>query len=226
MTQPISNATSVPTTQSTSSGKTSVSKDEFLKLLTMQLKQQNPLKPYDNQEFAAQLAQFSQLEQLSDIRSLMEEQVKGNIALTNTMSNSALPGMLGKTAKAYGNKISFDGTKPASIGFSSAYPAKDGKILIRDSSGAVIKTIELTGVNLKNGEHNLSWDGKDSKGNTVTAGDFTFEVKMNDVKGTPIVAQPYTFGVISAVRFKPEGTMLVINGMEVPLENVTDLSIN
>ncbi|MFP4368862.1 MAG: flagellar hook assembly protein FlgD, partial [Candidatus Kapaibacterium sp.] len=46
-------------------------KDEFLKLLTYQLKAQNPLKPYDNQEFASQLAQFSQLEQLTDIRGLL-----------------------------------------------------------------------------------------------------------------------------------------------------------
>ena len=75
-------------------------KDQFLKLLTFQLKSQNPMKPYDNQEFAAQLAQFTQLEQLSDIKSLIEEQNKSNNLLSRTMSNSALPGMLGKVAKA------------------------------------------------------------------------------------------------------------------------------
>ena len=44
-------------------------KDEFLKLLTVQLGNQDPMNPVDQKKFAAELAQFSQLEQLAAMNS-------------------------------------------------------------------------------------------------------------------------------------------------------------
>jgi flagellar basal-body rod modification protein FlgD len=49
-----------------------VKKDDFLKLLVAQIKNQNPLNPADGVQFLSQLAQFSQLEQLIDIRTNLE----------------------------------------------------------------------------------------------------------------------------------------------------------
>ncbi len=70
-----------PAASSVSKNEAQEQKDQFLKLLTFQLRAQNPLKPYDNQEFATQLAQFSQLEQLSDIKGLLEKQAEVKLAL-------------------------------------------------------------------------------------------------------------------------------------------------
>ena len=60
-------------------------RDTFLKLLVAQLKNQNPLNPTDSTQFVSQLAQFSQLEQstqmerdLSAIRKLLEGQSAAN----------------------------------------------------------------------------------------------------------------------------------------------------
>ena len=50
-----------------------VDKDDFLKLLVAQIKNQNPLNPADGVEFLTQLAQFSQLEQLINIRTGVED---------------------------------------------------------------------------------------------------------------------------------------------------------
>ena len=49
-----------------------VGKDDFLKLLVAQIKNQNPLNPADGVEFLTQLAQFTSLEQLIGIRTLLE----------------------------------------------------------------------------------------------------------------------------------------------------------
>ena len=47
--------------------------DAFLKLLTTQLANQDPLEPQDNGEFLAQLAQFSSLEKLTSIETSIKE---------------------------------------------------------------------------------------------------------------------------------------------------------
>lgn len=50
-------------------------KDEFLKLLVAQMEHQDPLKPMENSEMIAQTAQFSQVEQLTKVVSLLERMV-------------------------------------------------------------------------------------------------------------------------------------------------------
>lgn len=227
MTQSISSTQGTGSTQTTSLTKTASSalgKDEFLKLLTYQLKAQNPLKPYDNQEFASQLAQFSQLEQLSDIRSLLEESATNNTLLTQTMANSALPGMLGKSAKAMTDTVNYNGTDNVQLGFTSPYSVASGKLVITDANGALVNTIELNGKDLSKGDHSITWDGKNLNGDSVTSGDYKFNVQLDEANGSSFNADTYTRGKIDAVRFKSEGTLLVINGMEIPLNKVADIT--
>lgn len=201
-----------------------VGKDEFLKLLTFQLREQNPLNPYSNQEFAAQLAQFSQLEQMMDIRSLMEEQVSANRILSETISNTALPGMLGKYAKAYSSKIEFNGDDAVKLGYNLPLNAARGELIIRDEYGNIVRNLELSGLQLRSGEHKLEWDGQTNNGDIAEPGTYSFEVNGYDSKGNRQSADNFAYGKIEAVRFKSDGTYLVVGGMEVALNAITDIT--
>ncbi|MCM8756820.1 MAG: hypothetical protein NC817_02140, partial [Candidatus Omnitrophica bacterium] len=53
-------------------GKESLGKEDFLQLLILQLKMQNPLEPVKNEDFIAQLAQFNSLEELINLNRTME----------------------------------------------------------------------------------------------------------------------------------------------------------
>jgi len=74
----------------------SINYDDFLQLLVMQLKYQDPLNPMDNQAFLAQNAQFSTVEQLMAIRSSMETQKASN----ETSNELYATNMIGKLVAA------------------------------------------------------------------------------------------------------------------------------
>lgn len=59
----------------TTDGPKAMGQDDFLRLLVTQLQHQDPLNPIENQDFIAQTAQFTQLEQLTKIVNLMERSV-------------------------------------------------------------------------------------------------------------------------------------------------------
>ena len=63
------------------------SKTQFLQLLVAQLKGQNPLDPKDGAEFVTQLAQFSSLEELINIRTSVDALLKAQSTSATSSSN-------------------------------------------------------------------------------------------------------------------------------------------
>jgi flagellar basal-body rod modification protein FlgD len=59
-------------------------KDDFLKILITQLTHQNPLEPMEDKEFIAQMAQFSSLEQMTNVAASMES--LANFSMINAVS--------------------------------------------------------------------------------------------------------------------------------------------
>lgn len=217
--------TQTSTTQQTQAKDIStVGKDDFLKLLTYQLRSQNPLQPADNQEFAAQLAQFSQLEQLTNIKSLLEDQANLNLMIAESLTNTAIPGMLGKNASFATNEIQYNGEDKNELGFNLPYQMQSGVVNIYDENGNIVRTIELSGDSLNKGNHIIQWDGENDEGSKVAIGKYTFDVIMSDGNGASFSGDKFTSGKITAVRFKADGTYVVINNQEVSLSKIIEIS--
>jgi len=70
-------------------------KDDFLILLTHQLKNQDPLNPMDGAEFTAELARFSSLEQLYN----MNDNLKGLLDYQSSLNNGISAGIIGKNIR-------------------------------------------------------------------------------------------------------------------------------
>ncbi|GAB5466594.1 MAG: flagellar hook capping FlgD N-terminal domain-containing protein [Candidatus Kapaibacteriales bacterium] len=212
-------------TATTSKSAAQEQRDQFLQLLTYQLKAQNPLKPYDNQEFASQLAQFSQLEQLTEMRSLMEEQGRTNLALSKTMSNSALPGMLGKSAVVETNHITLKDGENATLGYTLPINANSGQVEIYDSAGNIVRTIVLDDQsNMRKGDNTIQWDGKADNGNQLSPGTYTYYADFLDSFGSQFSGEAFTKGPIESVRFKNDGTVLLVGGMEISLDKIREIN--
>lgn len=91
--------TSATTSSATTSAGGTLDKNAFLQLLVKQMQYQDPLSPQDNTAYVAQLAQFSSLEQMTNVADSMSK-------LSSTVSNmdtsvlvGQLNGMIGKTVQ-------------------------------------------------------------------------------------------------------------------------------
>jgi flagellar basal-body rod modification protein FlgD len=199
-------------------------KEDFLKLLTLQLRSQNPLDPASNQEMAAQLAQFSALEQMQNISSTLEQLLQSNASLALSIAQYSAPSLIGKTATVSSPQLQFDGNAPVSIGYRLAASASRATIEIRSESGAVIRTIEIPPSALSSGVHSIEWDGRDNRGAMVPAGRYTYVVRATDASGAELTAEPQVRGRITGVRYTSSGLVVLLGALEVPIGSILELS--
>jgi len=140
--------------------------DDFLKLLTTQMQNQDPTNPVDNTKMIADMAQFSSLEamkQLNDTVSSMSQMFKTNQAVQASV-------LVGKDVVVPGSKINLvSGNLPVAL-VDIKEPLTDVKAQIRDSNGVLVR--EYSWDSLPVGQGDLKWDGKDSTGNPVMQGNY------------------------------------------------------
>lgn len=199
-------------TSSTSATAKNIGKDEFMKLLLAQLKNQDPLKPMDGTDFAAQLAQFSSLEQLTNLNTELKSQGVNQV----TMGYSQSVNMIGKEVVAQsGNTIQVDGTT-ARLNYELAGDAAAVTIRIYDQQGGLVKTIEENGV--KAGTKESTWECAD-----VAKGQYTFQVSATDLNGKSVAAATRVTGIVTAAHFKNNTITLTVNGTEMPLSSIVSV---
>ena|SRR3712207_253826 len=88
------NATALGKAQENRKPSSQLGKDDFLKLLVGQLKHQDPMEPLKDQEFMGQLAQFSQLEQMTNVSSSMQNDRAFNLIGRQVTYNDTKTGTL------------------------------------------------------------------------------------------------------------------------------------
>jgi len=204
----ISGATT--TTQSSSGATTSsltatsLGKDDFLKLFVAQLQAQDPLNPMDSTNFTSQLAQFSSLEQLTNLNSSLTDMLASQTTLQNTMTTN----LIGKKVLVTGNTISLNGQ--ADLKYSLGGDAASVTVKIYDSSGALVRTSAVSSQSA--GSNSYSWDGKDQTGNALPAGQYTFTVEAANSTGQAISATALMTGTVTGVIYSNNVAYLTIDG--------------
>ncbi len=194
-------------------------KDDFMKLLVTQLSHQNPLNPMDAQDFSAQLAQFSSLEQLTNSNENLLKLLDAQQAVTN----SSMINMIGKMVDVEGNGIEHTAGQTENLNYTLDGKAAAATVEVYDSLGQLINVFQGTG---GEGNNTALWDGKDSSGNLVGTGNYSFRVSAFDASGKPIDVKTYTKGDVSEVLFEGEDTYAIVNGKKVSSDNISRVSLN
>ena len=175
--------------------------DTFIQMLTAQARYQDPLEPIDSSEYAAQLAQFS----------MVEQQVLSNDLLTALTSQlgmgtmSQMAGWIGMEARTTA-PVAFDGSpitlypKPAAI-------ADEVQLIVRDSSGVIVQRAQMPV-----SSEPAVWAGVTETGAPFADGTYTFETESRREGQILSSAPAETYARITEARLLNGDTLLILHG--------------
>ena len=196
----------------TSKAKLATDFDQFLKLLTAQLQNQDPLDPLSSNEFVQQLVSFTGVEQAIATNANLE-----NLIALNKASQAAMAiGYLGTTIQAEGNKITLaDGE--ARFLYTLPESAASTGILIANDSG---ETVFVGQGKTTAGEHGFVWDGRDADGNLQPDGIYKITVSGFSSDETLLSIPTIIGGRVTGVETVDGSILLTVNGISVPIEDI------
>jgi flagellar basal-body rod modification protein FlgD len=204
-------------TQQPTYGGSELGQDAFLTLLVTQLQHQDPLEPQKNEEFVAQLAQFSSLEQLTTANSALESLY---VAMAS-MNNASMTQLLGQEVRAYGDTFSFDGESSVPLTVDASHDLEGATLTVTDESGKIIYSEELGP--LDSGQTELSWDGSTIAGGTAEAGVYSFSVSPRGSTPEGFELVTIVEGVIDGMSFDTGTPVPSMGGAEINLADIIEV---
>jgi len=185
--------------------------DTFLKLLTTQLKNQNPLEPLDTNQFTQQLVQFAGVEQQIN----MNSQLTTLVSLQKATQTTSAMGFLGATATADGTTTALANGK-ASWTFTADKPST-ATVNIKDSTGQVAYSGSYP---LNAGAQGFTWDGRGNNGQSWPAGNYTLSITAKDASGQVAAVSTEIKGTVDSVDLTKNPPMLMIGGQSISLDKI------
>lgn len=226
--------TTKPTLATTSQ---SMGRDDFLKLLVSQLKNQDPLNPMDGKDMAAQLAQFSSVEQLVNLNSAFTEQKEVQTQLVDAIAalgegqqvqadnlQAMIEGQtamatVGKTAVTTGNEVYIDRSGSGTALIDTGTVKGPGTITVTNANGVKsTATIDALGGQQAFALEDLTFTPP------LTNGKNSYAVEVTPTGGTTQAVKTYTTGRITGMRYDNGNPILIIgDSLSIPMSQLTQI---
>jgi flagellar basal-body rod modification protein FlgD len=187
--------------------------ETFLKMLTTQMKNQDPLDPLDSTQFATQLATFSSVEQ----------QVMTNDLLTNLATQmgalgvAQISGWIGRDATAI-MPVEFDGS-PITLTTQAARQADSAQLVVRNASG-----VELQRLDIPTTRQEYDWAGLSEDGTPLASG--TYDISVDSFSGDQLIASDPVAVHSRIVEVRNEGgasVLVMASGQQVASTDIKAL---
>jgi flagellar basal-body rod modification protein FlgD len=219
--------TTPPTTTANASGSgagtnalTQLSSDfnNFLTLLTTQLKNQDPLSPMDSTQFTAQLVAFTGVEQQINTNTKLDSLISVDKGTQLTSGAN----LIGDVVQAPSTQVNVNGDGTASqIGYTLPSTATAVTLTVTNSSGAVVSSGNAPA---NSGANTVTFNPVDMSGKSLPAGAYNVAIQALDQNGQPISnITTSIIGAVTNVATNSSGTQLSIGNVTVPLSSVTSV---
>ncbi|MGZ3746090.1 MAG: flagellar hook assembly protein FlgD [Pseudobdellovibrionaceae bacterium] len=199
-------------------GNDKLDKDAFFKLMIAQMKNQDPTNPLKSHEMAAQLANFSGLEQRQNMNNTLTEMKMGQ----KPQENYQAINLIGKAVGGDSSKVTrSSGDKEHEFRFSLPMAASEANIKVYNAEGEVVRSYDLKA--LKQGENKITWNGQDDRGQNMNPGEYRFAIEAK--AGEKKIAVKTDFdGIITGINYTNEGPVLLIGNQSIKMRDVRKIT--
>ena len=186
----------------------------FLKMLTAQMQNQDPLNPIDSTDYATQLATFSGVEQQTRTNQLLEG-MGGQIGMNGLAQLAGWVGMEARTEAG----VAFDGASPVSVAVTPRLGANRATLVATDAAGTVVGRQDIAPDAAE-----AVWSGIGIDGRTLNPGTYALSVETSLNGSAAQTAPAAHYARVLEVRSGTDGNRLILEGgAEVAAADVTAL---
>jgi flagellar basal-body rod modification protein FlgD len=205
-----------PVTSTAVEDKTSLSTDDFMTLLLVELQHQDPTEPTDSATILTQTSQLASLE-ATDKTNVALENLATSLAASSDFASIAA---IGKTADLGSNGIILDVGEESSFEVYFPSDIQEGSVEVLDANGNIVQTLDV-GTN-PSGVYQFDWDGSGLDGNQQEAGIYYITASYTDPEGNDLTTRMGAYP-IESIRFEDGQTLVKVGSSYVPLENVVEI---
>jgi len=184
--------------------KKTLGKDDFMRIMIMQMRNQDPTQPFKAEQMAAELAQYASVEQLQNLN----QTVGKLIANQNPMERLAMTNLIGKTVMVDRERFTHADGENHSLNFALPQDSKSVKVQVWDDANEMIYEKDLGPQ--KSGEASTLWDGKLSNGLAAKPGGYRLKVEAKDDRDMPVLINPKTNARIIGVSFEGQEPVFLV----------------
>ncbi len=178
----------------------------FLKLLTTQMQNQDPLSPMDTAQYTQQLVQYSQVEQSIEQTGTLKS-ILSSLGTQNLTQASSLIGHQVETNSATAGLSD----TPAQWRWTAPHDVTQLVATITDAKGRVVDTRTIAATGAKG---DLSWAGLAENGRQLGAGNYTLALKGTDAAGNSQAITVHSIGTVSDVQLDNGAIKVSVNGLQ------------
>jgi len=196
--------------------KSALGKDDFMKLLLVELQHQDPTSPMDTEKILAQTSQLATLESTDKTNKALENLSK---SLGNTKQFSTIAA-IGKTADLGSDSITYSSKAVSKfeVYFPEAITA--GTLEITDKDGNKVSTMNIKPN--KAGVYRFDWNGQMSNGKQASDGIYHINASYTNANGEARTTRMGAYP-IESVRFQNGKTLFKVGSSYVPLEKIKEV---
>lgn len=212
----VTDTMSAPTSSGLINEKGVLDKDDFLKLLLVELQHQDPTNPMDSDKILSQTTQLATMESARNTQDALEKLSKAMLKDTSFGAVNAI----GKMADLGSSEVFMKESGGVKFDIHFQNDISDGVIYISDVNGNVVKRVGLD--EQPGGTLSFDWDGVNDNGTRVSAGTYYVHAEYKNTMGEDKITR-VGYYPITSIKFDEGKTLARLGENYIEIDKIKEI---